>query len=98
MFLTLMRHPVRTLGATLRFFFSLKSPILPRLAAVFALAYLVWPVDLIPDVAPILGWLDDAGFATLAFGWVMKKVGEAEAARLPASIEPPPEATEATPI
>ncbi|MCA9552760.1 MAG: DUF1232 domain-containing protein [Myxococcales bacterium] len=92
MFLTLMRHPVRTLGATLRFFFSLKTPILPRLAALLALAYVVWPVDLIPDVAPILGWLDDAGFATLAFGWVMKKVGEAEAARLPA---PAPERSQA---
>jgi uncharacterized membrane protein YkvA (DUF1232 family) len=84
MLLTLLRHPVRTAGATLRFFFSFRTPILPRLAAVFALAYLVWPVDLIPDVAPLLGWLDDAGFAALAFGWVMNKVGESEAARLAA--------------
>lgn len=26
-----------------------------------ALAYTLSPIDLIPDVAPVIGWLDDAG-------------------------------------
>ena len=73
---TLLRHPVKSLGMMTRFFFSRGTPVLPKLAAVLALAYVVWPVDLIPDVAPVLGWLDDAGFATLAFGWVLKKAEE----------------------
>lgn len=24
-----------------------------------AIAYIVWPLDVIPDVIPIIGWIDD---------------------------------------
>ena len=39
---------------------SPEAPASAKFAAVLALAYLVSPIDLIPDVVPILGWLDDA--------------------------------------
>lgn len=74
MLLTLLRSPLRVV----KFFFSRKTPVGPKLLALLAVAYAIWPVDLIPDVAPVLGWLDDAGLATLALGWVMKKVSEME--------------------
>jgi uncharacterized membrane protein YkvA (DUF1232 family) len=31
-----------------------------KLAAAFALVYTVMPLDLVPDVLPVLGWIDDA--------------------------------------
>lgn len=47
------------------------TPFLPKLVALFALAYVVWPADLIPDV-PFLGWLDDIGFVAFATGWLAR--------------------------
>jgi len=37
---------------------------------VLALVYLVWPVDLVPDFAPVIGWLDDLGIAALAIAYL----------------------------
>jgi uncharacterized membrane protein YkvA (DUF1232 family) len=46
---------------------------LPRVAVVAALAYLVWPADLVPEiVAPVVGFLDDAVFTWLAFRWLLR--------------------------
>lgn len=38
----------------------------PKALVVVAIAYLFWPLDALPDLAPILGWLDDIGFAGIA--------------------------------
>ncbi|MCK9361287.1 YkvA family protein [Patescibacteria group bacterium] len=38
----------------------------PKALAVLSLVYLLWPVDLVPDLAPVLGWLDDIGFVGIA--------------------------------
>ena len=60
---------------------ALKHPLSPRWLkfAVGAMAfYVVWPIDLIPDVIPIVGWLDDAVLVPLAIRWVLD--------RLPASV------------
>jgi uncharacterized membrane protein YkvA (DUF1232 family) len=50
----------------------LASPAVPRwrkLLGVLAAVYVVLPVDLVPDVLPLIGWLDDVGVvaAVLAF-------------------------------
>lgn len=39
-----------------------------KLFVVIAALYVVWPLDLIPDVAPVVGWLDDLGIMGLALG------------------------------
>lgn len=38
-----------------------------------ALLYLLWPIDLFPDIAPLLGWLDDLGLGALAVGYLLSK-------------------------
>lgn len=78
-----------------RFFFSRRAPVLPKLVALLAVVYAVVPIDLIPDVAPVIGWLDDAGLAGIALAYVMKKVSDfadAEAAG-PATAEGPSPST-----
>lgn len=46
---------------------------LPRFAVILALAYLFWPVDLVPDfVVPIAGYLDDATLVWLSLRWLFK--------------------------
>lgn len=39
------------------------------------LAYLAWPIDLIPDFVPILGYADDAIIVTLVLRAVVRRAG-----------------------
>ncbi len=45
-----------------------------KLAGVAAVAYVVWPLDLIPDGIPVLGWLDDAGILAAAAAFLVAEV------------------------
>ena len=63
---TLLRRP----GAMFRFLTDGAAPWFPRLLALFTLIYLISPVDLIPDVIPVIGWLDDLGFVSFAIAYV----------------------------
>ena len=72
--LSLLARP----GAVVRFFKNPKSPLLPKIGLVFAALYLVSPIDAIPDLTPILGWIDDAGLMTVAVGWLLSHVQRAE--------------------
>jgi len=36
-----------------------RAPLTARAFAILALVYVVWPFDVVPDVIPVLGWLDD---------------------------------------
>jgi uncharacterized membrane protein YkvA (DUF1232 family) len=54
---------------------------LPRFAMIAALAYLISPVDLVPDfVVPIVGWLDDATLIWMAVRWLIKAGDDADRA------------------
>jgi uncharacterized membrane protein YkvA (DUF1232 family) len=63
-----------TLGAAWRFFADSAVP-LPQ-KAVFALAvlYVMVPVDALPDLLPLLGWLDDVGVAALALAYLLRTI------------------------
>ena len=45
-----------------------------KLAGVAAVAYVLWPLDLIPDGIPVLGWLDDAGILAAAAAFLVAEV------------------------
>lgn len=34
----------------------------PKLLVVGAILYVLWPWDVVPDLAPVVGWLDDIMF------------------------------------
>ena len=36
-------------------------PLLPKAVPVLAVAYLIWPLDFLPDIFPVIGQLDDVG-------------------------------------
>ncbi len=47
-----------------------------RLKALMLLvpAYLLSPIDLIPDVVPVLGWVDDFIVVPMLVGWIVKMI------------------------
>jgi uncharacterized membrane protein YkvA (DUF1232 family) len=54
---------------------------LPRFAVILAIAYLIWPVDLVPDfLVPIAGYLDDGTLLWLSLRWLFKSAPPAERA------------------
>ncbi|WP_394837242.1 DUF1232 domain-containing protein [Pendulispora rubella] len=64
--------PIGYLAALYRFFRDPKASKIGKLFVVLTVAYVVWPLDFVPDVAPIVGWLDDAGLATVALAYLAR--------------------------
>ena len=46
-----------------------------KAVGVAAVLYVILPVDLIPDVIPFIGWLDDLGVITAALAFVSRDIG-----------------------
>lgn len=55
-----------------------QSSVPPKILLVFAILYLLFPFDLIPDLAVFIGWLDDLGLNVLALWYVFRKAKEHE--------------------
>lgn len=56
----------------------IRDPRVPRRSKIVlgaALAYVVSPVDLIPEVIPVLGWADDALLVMLALDSLIERAG-----------------------
>ncbi|MBI5546775.1 MAG: DUF1232 domain-containing protein [Deltaproteobacteria bacterium] len=45
-----------------------------KLAGLAAIAYVVSPIDLVPDVLPLIGWLDDVGVIALIAGYYVRQI------------------------
>jgi uncharacterized membrane protein YkvA (DUF1232 family) len=60
--------------ALVRYFRDPAASVLGKLFVLFAVAYVIWPADLIPDV-PLVGWLDDLGVASMAAAWLGRVLG-----------------------
>jgi uncharacterized membrane protein YkvA (DUF1232 family) len=50
---------MKDIGTALRFFLNPKAGFFAKLFLVLAMLYVVMPVDLVPDVVVVVGWLDD---------------------------------------
>ncbi len=64
---------LRHVGQYLR---SSTVPTWRKLIGLVAVVYVVSPVDLIPDVMPVIGWLDDLGVVGLAVGFITRDISK----------------------
>ncbi|HEY8209435.1 MAG TPA: YkvA family protein [Myxococcaceae bacterium] len=62
--------------------------LLAAVAGMVAVLYAIIPFDLVPDIIPILGWLDDLGVMGLVSWYVMRQINKHAEAR--ARLPPPP--------
>lgn len=57
------------------------APLLSKALAIIALTYLVLPVDVVSDLVPVLGWMDDglvlAGLLWLAYRFLPRDLYDA---------------------
>jgi|ADGO01.1.fsa_nt_gi Uncharacterized conserved protein len=77
-----------TLWALWRFVRSRKSGISTKVLLVLALAYLLLLVDLVPDVLPLAGWLDDLGVIALVASWIGARFKRSRAEEAPGTATP----------
>jgi uncharacterized membrane protein YkvA (DUF1232 family) len=64
-------------GMGTRYFRYVRDPRVPlwrKLAGLVAILYFMMPLDAVPDVLPILGWLDDVGVLSAAALFMMREV------------------------
>jgi uncharacterized membrane protein YkvA (DUF1232 family) len=66
-----MKDKKNTIGFFHRIFYLMKAlfdkrtPWIPKVIGIIIISYIVLPFDFVPDVIPVLGWLDDATLAAL---------------------------------
>jgi uncharacterized membrane protein YkvA (DUF1232 family) len=75
-------------GDARRLWFAVRHPDAPgwlKLGTALLVLYVVSPVDLIPDVVPIIGWVDDLVLVPLAIRWLLNRLPAHIAAATPAS-------------
>jgi uncharacterized membrane protein YkvA (DUF1232 family) len=83
-------------GRVARLLADPRSPGLPKLALIAAIAYVISPIDLVPEaVLPVVGWLDDILIGLAALRWLLKQDGAARPGAGPKAVtsgDPPPRA------
>lgn len=72
-FLRIRRIPA-ALGVLWTALWDRRTPLLPRLLALLAGAYLVWPLDIVPDVIPLAGWLDEMVVLPVLLGLARRSI------------------------
>ena len=59
-----------------RFFKDSEASLWGKAFVLATVAYVIMPADAIPDIAPVLGWLDDLGVMVLAFAYLSRVLGK----------------------
>ena len=65
-----------------RYFRDSQVSLAKKSLAFLAAAYAVMPIDAIPDVLPVVGWLDDVGVIAAVAAFIWRDVKKHAAARL----------------
>jgi uncharacterized membrane protein YkvA (DUF1232 family) len=58
------------LPGIVRFFRDRDASLAGKAFVLLSIAYVIFPADLIPDVIPVLGWLDDLGVVGFALAYL----------------------------
>lgn len=73
-FWRMLVHLPSTIKLTWRLFKDRRVPFFGKFVLILALAYLVWPLDLIPDFAlPVLGQIDDLAVVLAGLRFFMQQ-------------------------
>lgn len=62
--------------ALVRYFRDGEASFFGKLFVVLSVAYVVMPLDAIPDFVPVVGWLDDMGVGAIALAFLGSVVGK----------------------
>ncbi len=88
--LAMLAHP----RGLWRFLRDPASPKAAKAGVLLAALYVVVPTDLIPDIAPVLGWLDDLGMTAVALTFLASQAARYEVKQLDKppgpEVDPPP--------
>ena len=76
--------------ALVRYFRDGEASFLGKLFVLLSVAYVVMPLDAIPDVAPLIGWLDDLGVVAVASLFLTRKLGKYRDGENAIELEPVP--------
>lgn len=55
-------------------FWARETPFYLKAATLFAAFYLINPFDIVPDVIPFLGWVDDLVLIPLMVSWIVARL------------------------
>jgi uncharacterized membrane protein YkvA (DUF1232 family) len=55
------------------------KPKLVRIVCALALVYVIFPFDFLPDLMPVVGWIDDALVIVSAVSWFLSQRKKAKA-------------------
>lgn len=55
-------------------FWAPATPFHLKAATVLAAAYLLWPLDILPDFIPVAGWIDDIIIVPLIISWIVSRL------------------------
>jgi uncharacterized membrane protein YkvA (DUF1232 family) len=64
-------------GDARRLWFALRHPAAPtwlKVGTALIVLYVLSPVDLLPDVIPVLGWVDDIVLVPFAIRWLLGRL------------------------